>query len=925
MRHAAALAFLTLTSCMTGPAAAPTAAVPAAPAAAPPREVRRLEGITEYALANGLRVLLFPDSSKDTVTVNVTYLVGSRHEGTGETGMAHLLEHMMFKGSPKVANYDEPLNARGGSGNASASFDRTNYFETLPASEDNLAWALDMEADRMVNAFIRQEDLATEFSVVRNEMEAGENSPNAVLEERILSTAYLWHNYGKSTIGARSDVENVPATSLRRFYEKYYQPDNAVLVVAGKFDTARTLELVQQTFGAIPRPARTLERSYTVEPVQDGERQVILRRVGDVGVVGLAYHTVAGSDADDAAVDAIGDLLTAEPSGRLYKALVQTGLATNVYRSGFPAHDPGVFMVFATVAGGKPLEPVRAKMIEVVEGLGRNEVTEEEVKRFRAKIKKQSKLLFANTAQLALQLSEYAAMGDWRLLLLSRDRGVDVALADVQRVANTYLKSSNRTLGLFIPEKQPDRAPLTTAPDVVAMLEGYAGQPPIAEGEVFDYSIGNIEKRTTRGALASGLRWAFLPKETRGDAVRADLTLRYGVEADFKGRVEAAQFLGDLLGRGSRKHTFQQLKDEFDVLEAAVGFGSAPGAVTVSITTTRANLPAVLDLVDEVLRQPAFPVDQFEIARKEALASLEEARSRPETLAFNHLNRNVQPKDRNAVDYVPTPDERITRIKALKLADVKKLHALVGAGHGQLTVIGDFDPAAIGAKVDALWGGWKSSKPFARIEDAYTATPASVEFIDTPDRENALVGAGFALAMRDDDADYAAMRVVNYVLGGSGFTSRMMKRLREKEGLSYNAASVFQADPQDSLATLFGFAILAPQNAEKGMAGLVEEFERIARDGITREELEAAQSGFVKDYQRNLSDDGFVLDQLQRGLYLGRTFEFDAKLNAQVAALTLEQVNAAARKHVKPELLVRVTGGDAKKARAGAEEPVSTR
>jgi len=206
-----------------------------------PVKVTSVEGITEYRLANGLQVLLFPDPSKPTITVNITYHVGSRHEGYGESGMAHLLEHMVFKGSTKHKNIPAELTSHGASPNGTTWYDRTNYFETFNATDENLNWALDLESDRMINSFIDNKDLQSEFTVVRNEFERGENSPGSVLMERILSTAYLWHNYGKSTIGSKEDIEKVPIENLKAFYKKYYQPDNATLVVAGKIDEAKTL------------------------------------------------------------------------------------------------------------------------------------------------------------------------------------------------------------------------------------------------------------------------------------------------------------------------------------------------------------------------------------------------------------------------------------------------------------------------------------------------------------------------------------------------------------------------------------------------------------------------------------------------------------------------------------------------------------
>src|SRR5437868_2446602 len=326
-----------------------------------------VEGITEYRLENGLRVLLFPDQSKQTITVNMTYQVGSKYESYGETGMAHLLEHMVFKGSTKHTNIPQELSTHGARPNGSTWFDRTNYFETFAATDDNLKWALDLESDRMVNSFIAKKDLDTEMTVVRNEYELGENDPGSVLIDRIFETAYVWHNYGKSTIGARSDIENVPIERLQAFYKKYYQPDNAVLLVAGKIDEAKTLELISQYFAAIPRPARVLPKIYTDEPTQDGERAVTVRRVGDVQVVMAGYHVPAGSHADAAAVSILSEILADTPSGRLHKALVETKKASSV--NSFPVlfGEPSLMIFGAEVRQEASLDEARNALLATIE------------------------------------------------------------------------------------------------------------------------------------------------------------------------------------------------------------------------------------------------------------------------------------------------------------------------------------------------------------------------------------------------------------------------------------------------------------------------------------------------------------------------------------------------------------------------------
>src|SRR5215831_4863766 len=326
-----------------------------------------IEGVTEYMLANGLKVLLFPDATQPKTTVNVTYLVGSHMENYGETGMAHLLEHLMFKGTEARGNIMTELGKRGMDFNGSTWFDRTNYHETFPASPESLDWALAMEADRMVNSRIARTDLDSEMTVVRNEMESGENNPHSILVQRMLASAFEWHNYGKEPIGARSDVERVNIQHLQAFYKLHYQPDNAVLIVAGAFDRAATLRAIARYFGPIPRPARKLPPQYTDEPVQDGERQVVLRRVGDSQLVGAMYHTVPQASPDYVALDALTEIMTIQPAGRLYRSLVDTKLSSAIEGDNWGMKDPGVAMFFAHVSGQDSLAKARDALLATLE------------------------------------------------------------------------------------------------------------------------------------------------------------------------------------------------------------------------------------------------------------------------------------------------------------------------------------------------------------------------------------------------------------------------------------------------------------------------------------------------------------------------------------------------------------------------------
>ena len=885
----------------------------AAPAKA--KKVRSVEGITEYKLDNGLQVLLFPDPTQSTVTINITYLVGSRHEGYGETGMAHLLEHMMFKGSPRHRNVMKIVAEKGGQLNGSTWLDRTNYYETLPASQENLDWTLDLEADRMRNASISPDDLKTEFSVVRNEFEMGENNPSAILDERIVSSAFLWHNYGKSTIGSRADIERVPVPALRAFYDKYYQPDNAVLIVSGKFDDATTLASIEKLFGSIPRPARKLSETYTVEPQQDGERTVTLRRNGDVNMVALAYHTVAGTSDDFPAVEAAIDVLTREPSGVLYKKLVETKLASNVSGWNMATHDPFLAQFSAQVPNAKNVGKVEQIMEAEIEKMATGKIDEKAVERWRVSTLKEIELEMADSQEIAIGLSEYAALGDWRTLFAYRNRVQKVTPGDVQRVAKLFFKSANRTSGRFIPTKDSERAPLVETPDVAAYVKGIEGGDVKEAGEVFIASLDNLEARTKRAELKGGIKAAFLPKKTRGGKVTLTLQLHWGDEKSLQNMSAQASLMCSLMARGTTKKTYQDLQDAEDALKAHIWCSSSADGLTLNIDTLRDKLPGAIDLAAEMLKEPSFPAKELEIVKQERLTSLEERKQDPESVAFRTLSQLTSKWPKGDPRYPESIDEQIAATKKVTVSDIKSFYkTFVGAGHGELAVVGDHEPGLIGAQIEKHFGTWQTKKPYTRLADKAWGVAGQQKSIDIKDKEMTTIAIAEDVPMKDTDADYPAWIMLAHVLGGDG-GSRTWMRIREKEGLSYGVATWASADAFDPVGSFGGYAIVAPQNLAKAKSALVEEITKMIETKVTADELKRAKDTWLKDQDTSLSNDDYVMNSLATQMYRGRTFAFTKEFRSKLAALTADDIARVAKKYLDPKRLTIVDAGDQSKAK----------
>ncbi|MGC1632118.1 MAG: insulinase family protein, partial [Gelidibacter sp.] len=752
------------------------------------KEIASVEGITEYQLDNGLKVLLFPDNSAQTITVNITYMVGSRHEGYGEKGMAHLLEHMVFKGTPNHPNIPEELSSHGARPNGSTWYDRTNYFETFNATDENLDWALDLEADRMVNSYIAKKDLESEFSVVRNEFEMGENSPSRVLLENVASAAYLWHNYGQSTIGNRSDIERVPIENLQAFYKKYYRPDNAILMVTGKFDTEKTLALIQQKFGAIKNPEVKLNDIPTIEPEQDGEKRVTLNRVGDLQIVSALYHVPAGSHEDAAAMAIAEEVLTNEPSGRLYKALVDGKKASGIWSFTPFTKEPGFLYINVDVPSDKSLADAEKTLLSTLDGLATNPITEAELNRAKANLLKQIDQVFRNSSYLGTYMSEFIGAGDWRLAFIFRDRIDEMTVAKLNAAIKKYVIPSNRTVGNFIPTKNPVRIGIPHTEDVAGLVANYKGKEAMDAGQAFDVSYENIQNTLQTGTLKdSQIEYGFIKKDNRGKTVNLTFDLRTGNVNQLMNKGLIAKYTANMLNKGTKTKSRQDIQDELSALKSSIYFSGSNGRLTASIISTEENLMATLALMTDMLKNPVFDAKELEKLKTQDLASLEENKSDPQAVVVRQIGLLNNPYKKGHPLYKMTLDEEIAAIKAINVAELKVYHKdFYGVNkNASVVAIGNMNEDAVTAYFDKNYADFKSNKPFTEISNKFQNSKPANESLITPDKKNALTLGVLSFEGSQYDKDFAALQVAGEIFGGGFLNSRIAERLRQKDGVSY--------------------------------------------------------------------------------------------------------------------------------------------
>ncbi|WP_323016635.1 pitrilysin family protein [Castellaniella sp.] len=868
------------------------------------QQVVMIEGVTEYRLKNGLTVLLAPDDSRAQTTVNMSYRVGSRNEGSGETGMAHLLEHLLFRGSPSHPDALAEFSRRGLAANGSTTTDLTNYYATFASNPDTLQWYLSWQADAMLNARISRADLDAEMPVVRNEMERGENSPFGMLLQQTNAAAYVWHPYGRSVIGARSDVENVDIAQLRAFYHRYYQPDNAVLIVTGRFDPAQALRWIVRDFSPIARPARALPPEYTVEPIQQGARAVTLRRIGGSPIVIAQYHfPEAGSDAYTAL--SLGtDMLADSPSGPLYRALVQTGKASSIFGFASAMKQPGHVVFGAQPQSEADPQTVLDLLTDTLESGGIDQLDQAALDRSRTAWLNRWKQIYNQPASLADALSDAVSNGDWRLFFIEPMRIRALTLDDIRSQLHHWLLPSNRTSGLYLPTPDPRYAPAAPAADLkpwVSKLQTGTPRPAVASFDTDPQAIDTDTQRSTLMLPNGRVSLALLPKATPGEQVHAYLRLRSGTAEQMRKLGLTPSVTAAMLLRGSEGLSRQQIEDQLNALDSDLSFSSAGNTLTVALRSSRTHLPDLLALTFRLLRQPTFPASELTEIQHGLMTNLEDSASSPAYLVRNTLQRQDQPWEPDDIRYTPTTQELLKATSALTPAALKQFHdRFYGAGDILLSIVGDFDPQTVEYSLREGLAGWQQAPAYERIAEPWYAVTPETFNIPAPGKANANYLASLPLKLQDTDPRWPALTLANYLLGGSE-DSRLWQAIRVKGGLSYTVGSHLQASSWEPAGNWMLFATMASQNAGVLQDAMRKTLDSTLKTGFTQAEVDQGVKSQINYLKLGRSDDSWLAGHWLDYLDTDRSFAWQQRLIEQWQALTAEQVNTAMRELLKPE------------------------
>ncbi|MFQ6096560.1 MAG: M16 family metallopeptidase [Armatimonadota bacterium] len=913
-------------------------------------------GVVKGWLPNGLRILMKEVHTAPVVAFQVWYEVGSRNEYVGVTGISHLLEHMMFKGTPTYpkGEIDRILKRLGARSNAFTSYDYTCYWETL--SSEHLELAMKIEADRMVNSLMDPREHRAEMTVVRSELEGRENNPQSVLGIETQAAAFRQHAYHVPIIGWVSDVETITTREIRDWYRTYYCPNNALLVIVGDIDVPTTMEMVRKHFGPIPKRAQP-PTVHTAEQPQHGPHRLRVRKEGTTWYINIAFHAPRLVDRDTYALDVLDGIMSSGRTSRIYRSLVETQLATTAGCSNWTPRDPGLFELYATVRQGVDAEKVEKALLAEVEKAKTTLPSQDELKRVKNQVA--AAYVFKNdsvTSQ-AFALGGNETIASWRYGETYVQNIRAVTPEQVQRAARKYLTEDNMTVGILEPippkegaptgggraqrpnaraahhhaeyphQKDPDwgdwrwaerggctltRLERPTRPHdpTVAVREPLANAlaPPLTAPAILRAPTVAQRLRPQRTVLDNGL--SIVVQENHANTTIALAGhLHAGGVFDPPDKPGLAGFVAALLSRGTKTRTMLQLAHATESVGASVSIGGGrPATVNFDARCLTKDFDVVLDVLSDELRNPSFPPEEIEKLRQRSLSALQQSLESTGARAERAFIRAIFPEGHPYS--MPTVEQQRKALESFTRDDIVRFYEKhYGPDTASICIVGDVDAHEAVAAVKRYFGDWRPTgrSREVNIPDAPPTKGATRKVIPMMDKSQVDIIWGYWGGIKRTDPDFYRATVMSFILGGGALTSRLGARVRDEMGLAYAIWCYFRtyqgrADFRVELGT-------NPKNVDKALQAAVAEIRRMRDEGATQEELQEALDYLCGSYPVRLETNAAVASELRLIEYYNLGLDYINRRNDIYRSVTLADVNEAAKKYLHPDDYVLVIAG----------------
>ncbi len=873
-------------------------------------------GIDEYRLkSNGLTVLLMEENTAPVVTFMITYHVGSRNEASGYTGATHILEHMMFKGTQnynrqKGTRIAEVLQNLGAQINATTWMDRTNYYELLPS--EFLEEGIKVEADRMRNAHLLDEDRQAEMTVVRNEFERGENDPFTALDKQIWATAFQAHPYHHPTIGWQADIENVSTARLKEFYNTYYWPNNATATVIGDFETKQALRLLEKHFGQYSRSPHEIPEMYTIEPPQEGCRRLEIKRAGQTGIIGIAHKSVSGRHDDVFALQLLSNILGGGKASRLYRKLVESGLATNLFMWDFPLRDAGLFISYVFLTPGTRHETVQGIVLDEYADIRLNGVSDDEMKRAQAQLRSAVAFSRDGSYAIAASLNETIAIGDWTLYTNQLTKYAEITTADVQHAAEIYLVDNQSTIGWFIPEKNAKSAPVQTGnphkPQSWSQDEARAKPFSINHSSDNSESQGiKLATRVEHGEILKGLDVFSINNGARDIITITGSLLGGDVYSPVKNPLLSAM-VAEMLDQGTQKRSKEEINELLESVGAQISFSGGNYRIRFFARCLREDLSMISDLLAEQLRTPVFTETTLNTVKKRIIGELEQNKEDTRRQAQIAFLREMYPA--RHPNYHLTIEEEITYVEQINAPELEHFHALAyGLGSLKLVAAGAVNHAELDENIGGAFTGWQTVKLEAPSGGLSAQENQSREIHRAiPDKTSADMFIGQAIGIDRTHVDFYPLMLAMFILGGN-FSARLMSTVRDQLGLTYGISSGLGGVDNGNDGYWFSWGTFAPKALTAGKKAIIDQLKKLVETGVSAQELNNKKTTLTGTFKVGLSTTAGLASQILRNAERDRTIEYLDQYPEIIRGIKLEEVNGMVKKYIELEKLTYASAG----------------
>ncbi|MEH2094796.1 M16 family metallopeptidase [Nostoc sp.] len=894
------------------------------------------ENVRKTVLENGLTVLTKEVHTAPVVTVQVWYKVGSRNEEPGVNGIAHQLEHLMFKGTQnRPIQFGRLFSALGSDSNAFTSYDQTAYYGTV--ERNKLKALLVLEADRMQNSQIEPEQLASEKRVVISELQGYENSPEYRLNRAVMQAVFPNHAYGLPVGGTKADVEKFEVEQVQKYYRNFYSPDNAVLVIVGDFQTGNTLETIKEVFGKLPRRQGAGGRGQGAGgrgQGAEGREQgaggaggeeliskcpiphsplptpIVLREPGAGRLLQVVYPLPDANQPDVPMLDVMDYIFTEGRNSRLYQALVESGLASEVTASVTSLRESGWYEVLVTAGSKQDLKKIDSVLSSAIANVAEKGVTTEEVERAKTQLTADVILSNRDITSQAMRLgNDETTVGDYRYT----DRYLAavrlVKPTDVVAVINKYLTKESRTVGFFEPT-QKQVTGVSDKPDSAQTTENFSPGVPVLPSEVAKYlppvdlvtdAIAQVLPQEFK--LTNGLRILLLPDRST-PTVTLSGYIQAGTEFDPENQAGLAAFVSENLLNGTTSKNVLTIAKVLAERGASLNFEVHREGVHIEGDSLAGDLPIILEILADVVKNSTFPAKELELHRQQTLTDLQLELDEPSEVARRIFVQSIYPK-KHPLHTFPT-EESLQQIQRQDVIDFKAKHYRPDTT--VLALVGDFDLDKVRSLIQNEFGNWQVSGQAPTLKYPPVSMPEKIVSVNPvlPGKAQAVTYMGYTGINRYDPRFHAAL-VLNQILGGDTLSSRLGAEVRDRQGLSYGIYSYFHTGK--NAGTFLIEMQTSPEDSSKAIASTRQILQQIHQQGVTALEVETAKRTLISNYNVSLANPEELTDRILMNEVYGLDKVELHSFTDKLQKVTFEQVNQAARELLHPDKIVVVTAG----------------